>query len=443
MIRLALPIAVAALAVSASSASAAVTIGSNLANELTGLGTNASPCPCTLAQNSLPAAATAAGGLTAPITGIVVRWRVRSESAPAQLALRITRPVVDLPSSRTGAGTGPTVSPEPSATSTFPARLPIQAGDGVGVDVGATGDVPYRFRSSAEALGFKPPLEDDPNAEPAPAADSDRELMINADIEPDDDADGFGDESQDNCSAKPNSDQANVDGDSQGDVCDDDNDNDGVPDVTDAFPRDAGESADADGDGIGNNADPDDDNDGVPDATDAFPLDPTRSSSPPPATNPPPTAPTDGDDVLSGSPSVDLICGLFGNDTISGLAGDDTLFGDACDKKAKASAPLKDGNDKLIGGDGNDTLFGAGGNDTLRGGKGNDKLFGGAGDDKLDGGKGKNSYKAGAGNDAISARNGRKETVDCGPGKRDRATVDKNDRVKGCERVKRPKRSGP
>ena len=43
----------------------------------------------------------------------------------------------------------------------------------------------------------------------------------------------------------------------------------------------------------------------------------------------------------------------------------------------------------------------------------------------------------GRGNDKINARNGKKETVDCGPGTKDLATVDKTDKTKGCEKVKR------
>jgi hypothetical protein len=48
-----------------------------------------------------------------------------------------------------------------------------------------------------------------------------------------------------------------------------------------------------------------------------------------------------------------------------------------------------------------------------------------------------NRYSGGPGNDTINARNGKKETVDCGSGKKDRATVDKRDKTKGCEKVKR------
>src|SRR3712207_8359992 len=40
----------------------------------------------------------------------------------------------------------------------------------------------------------------------------------------------------------------------------------------------------------------------------------------------------------------------------------------------------------------------------------------------LGGGAGKNSYRGGSGNDRISARNGKRETVNCGSGRRDRAT---------------------
>jgi hypothetical protein len=55
----------------------------------------------------------------------------------------------------------------------------------------------------------------------------------------------------------------------------------------------------------------------------------------------------------------------------------------------------------------------------------------------LGGGSGRNAYDGGAGNDAINARNRRREAVDCGKGTRDRATVDRSDRVRHCERVVR------
>ncbi len=80
-------------------------------------------------------------------------------------------------------------------------------------------------------------------------------------------------DSTDNCPDLANPDQADLDRDRLGDVCDPDIDGDGVANAQDAFPRDKNERLDTDRDGIGNNADRDDDNDGFPDALDPFPLD--------------------------------------------------------------------------------------------------------------------------------------------------------------------------
>ncbi|MGQ8364318.1 FG-GAP-like repeat-containing protein [Glaciecola sp. 1036] len=151
-------------------------------------------------------------------------------------------------------------------------------------------------------------------------------------------ADGF-----DNCPSVVNTDQADMDGDGIGDLCDStddtDSDNDGVPDIEDAFPNDPNEwidtdgdgignngdtdddgdgvsdsedafpldpaeSVDTDGDGIGNNADTDDDNDGVPDAQDAYPLDPNRSEQPAPPTPAPPSGGNGGSESGGGSTSI-------------------------------------------------------------------------------------------------------------------------------------------
>jgi hypothetical protein len=110
---------------------------------------------------------------------------------------------------------------------------------------------------------------------------------------------------------------------------------------------------------------------------------------------------TRGRNVLTGTAVGDLLRGLAGNDVLKGMAGDDCL----------------------VGGAGNDTLDGGAGNDTLDGGAGNDKLIGGSGNNKLVGG---------AGNDTINARNGKKDTVQCGKG-RDTVKADRLDKLSGCE----------
>ncbi len=118
---------------------------------------------------------------------------------------------------------------------------------------------------------------------------------------------------------------------------------------------------------------------------------------------------------LRGSAGPDLLDGESGGDLILALGGADRLRG-------------RDGHDCLVGGSGGDRLLGE---------EGYDRLTGGGGADRLDGGPGRNAYDAGSGNDRVQARNGSRETVRCGSGE-DRARVDGNDRVRGCEHVARP-----
>jgi Ca2+-binding RTX toxin-like protein len=82
-------------------------------------------------------------------------------------------------------------------------------------------------------------------------------------------------------------------------------------------------------------------------------------------------------------------------------------------------------------------LRGLGGNDRLSGKGGNDKLFGGLGSDVLTGGLGADLLDGGAGNDTINARDTKRDTIRCGPGK-DTVIADRKDTVaRDCEKVKR------
>ncbi|MEM6540311.1 MAG: thrombospondin type 3 repeat-containing protein, partial [Bacteroidota bacterium] len=93
----------------------------------------------------------------------------------------------------------------------------------------------------------------------------------------DDDNDGVLDV-DDNCPLIGNADQADTDGDGEGDVCDTDDDNDGVPDTADNCPLTPNsDQADADGDGIGDVCDNDGDNDGVPNNLDLCPDSPENA----------------------------------------------------------------------------------------------------------------------------------------------------------------------
>jgi hypothetical protein len=88
----------------------------------------------------------------------------------------------------------------------------------------------------------------------------------------DGDTDGVGNYS-DNCPAASNNDQANTDGDGQGNECDDDDDNDGYEDGLDNCPLTANsDQLNTDSDGAGNACDDDDDDDGFVDGSDGCPL---------------------------------------------------------------------------------------------------------------------------------------------------------------------------
>ena len=64
--------------------------------------------------------------------------------------------------------------------------------------------------------------------------------------------------------------------------------------------------------------------------------------------------PTEGDDVVNGTPDDDIIDVLAGNDIVYGNQGNDVLYGGL-------------GNDIIYGGNGSDTLYGGEGNDVIYG----------------------------------------------------------------------------
>ena len=154
-----------------------------------------------------------------------------------------------------------------------------------------------------------------------------------------------------------------------------DRDGDGVPDSTDNCPNVANaDQADRDGDGLGTVCDP---------------------------VEPPTLLPGDCVNVQQGTDGDDELIGSYAGDTLIGLGG-------------------------------NDSLFGKNGQDCLRGGRGNDWLSGGPGNDTINTGRGSNVVRAGSGNDTVNAKNGRRDSIDCGPG-RDTVEADAKDVLRSCE----------
>ncbi len=131
-----------------------------------------------------------------------------------------------------------------------------------------------------------------------------------------------------------------------------------------------------------------------------------------------------------------------------GGAGDDTIgagqvpsgkhylvaFGGEGDDRL--SVPAAHAYGLVTGGDGNDTLTGGALADRLTGEGGADRILGNGGGDQLTGGAGRDRIMGGAGADIVRARDVSRDRVSCGSG-RDRATIDRRDRVSGCERVSR------
>lgn len=105
-----------------------------------------------------------------------------------------------------------------------------------------------------------------------------------------------------------------------------------------------------------------------------------------------------GDRVIRGTETNDILTGPGGNDTIDGKDGADRISGG-------------DGNDYLLGGAGRDQLTGSNGNDVLNGGSEGDLLLGGAGIDTLVGDIGDDFLDGGTGNDVLDGGSGQNRLI--------------------------------
>jgi hypothetical protein len=190
------------LLVGASSANASVTIGPALpktppssseacGGAITATFSNASLAPAT-------------GLASSPIDGVVVRWRAWVEAGSSQPgpSLRIVRSTGA--GTFTGAGTSAQVAPYDGAGGPFATRLPIKAGDRIGIELsceGMSGPGVGTVSESGDGLAYwNPGLVDGAMPGSAPFATAPATgALVNADVEPDADGDGFGDETQDFC----------------------------------------------------------------------------------------------------------------------------------------------------------------------------------------------------------------------------------------------------
>src|SRR5215211_4412201 len=117
----------ALILLAAPASAAAVTIGSDLATDANA-GGGCNTQPCTLVAFTIPGRQTAS-----PIDGVVTSWRIRDAAGGGTLSLRVVRPAGG--NTFIGAGTSAPEAILPSILQTFSTRLPIRAGDFVGMNV--------------------------------------------------------------------------------------------------------------------------------------------------------------------------------------------------------------------------------------------------------------------------------------------------------------------
>jgi hypothetical protein len=168
------------LGASVSPARAVVTIGSNLAREPNSAADYA-PRP-TFSNVALSPGLQAAGGISSPLNGTVVRWRIRVGDSTRVTNLRIIRPLGG--GMFTGAGTSASVTPPINATTTYEAQLPIRIGDYIGLDCCNPGPPGAEFFvSDVPAIRdeWQPSLADGGPGRPPYSAGL-YEIALNADI---------------------------------------------------------------------------------------------------------------------------------------------------------------------------------------------------------------------------------------------------------------------
>lgn len=167
-----------------SAASASTTLGTtpDVALPTTPLAGCAPALACTVAQERLSNI-----DLRVPAAGVVVRWRVHGSGG--QVRLRRVG----------GAATAPVALPASAGAVGQAAQLPVQAGDLLALDLLDGAQIsrePAPFISGADVTStWAPPLAD--GEARAPSASFEGYWLFEAEVEPDADGDGRGDETQD------------------------------------------------------------------------------------------------------------------------------------------------------------------------------------------------------------------------------------------------------
>jgi hypothetical protein len=177
---------VAMTALGAASAMAATQLGN----------TSPAASACTSSPISFFTSANPPGSeFAVPNAGVITAWQFNATASPPQLKLKIFR---DAGSNNVlVVGQSSAETPTPSTLNTFSTRIPVQAGDRLGLTILTDGPCGTTGSGNSRQV----PGDPADGATVAAAAPFSGFINIGASLEADADADGFGDETQDQCPA--------------------------------------------------------------------------------------------------------------------------------------------------------------------------------------------------------------------------------------------------
>ena len=172
---------------------AATLVGSPLTGNFSSSSRSCTPA-CTDFNTALPEPG---ANVTSPITGVIVRWRMMGNAGGASFQLRVVHSAGG--GQYIGVGASSPEIPAGAGPSQFSTSLPISTGDMIGINVpsGVTWNGHSAPVIGAGFVSVQPTLTDSSPPQTPNFTVTDAEEGVNADVEPDCDKDGLGDESQD------------------------------------------------------------------------------------------------------------------------------------------------------------------------------------------------------------------------------------------------------
>lgn len=154
--------------VPASALAATVTLGPNLTGLTSGTSyTCGIAGGCTLSQGG--------PGYVAPVSGVIVRWRVIESTGP--LTLRVLN-------GNTGGAVGPTETAATTSLQEFSADVPIRAGEQIGLDIPKEGSSLAYKNQPGTSIGYWAGTLASGETKPPTSVTNGFQLLFNADVQP-------------------------------------------------------------------------------------------------------------------------------------------------------------------------------------------------------------------------------------------------------------------